>query len=242
MKKIAICDDNELQRQLLAEVLEEYYRRNFEKLELLEYDKGEALIFDAKDEEYDVDLIFLDICMPGMDGMDTAKALRELHCCAEIVFLTATAEYALEGYDVQAAGYLVKPIDINKLNHLLRHIFWREQRKRIEVKCGKQYRYPFINDIVYIESFKHQAIIHLVDGSTIKTIEKISTLKAQIDDVRFIQCHQSYLINMSYIADIQKNVILADGEEIPLSIRRKTEVIERYHQFFIQSRERDTQN
>lgn len=237
MKKIALCDDNALQRQLLAEILEEYYRRNCEKLELLEYDNGEALIFDAEDEEYDVDLIFLDICMPGMDGMDTAKTLREMHCGAEIVFLTVTADYALEGYEVQAAGYLVKPIDVKKLNYLLRHIFWREQKKRIEVKCGKQYRYPFINDIIYIESFRHQAIIHLADGSSIKTIEKISTLKERIDDLRFIQCHQSYLVNMSYIADIQKNVIMGDGKEIPLSVRRKMEVVESYHQFFAQSME-----
>ena len=235
MKKIAICDDNALQRQLLAEILEEYYRRNREKLELLEYDNGEALIFDAEDEEYDVDLIFLDICMPGRDGMDTAKTLRELHCSAENVFLTATADYALEGYDVQAAGYLVQPVDVKKLDHLLRHIYWREQRKRIEVKCGKQYRYPFINDIIYIESFKHQAIIHLAGGSSIKTIEKISTLKERIDDFRFIQCHQSYLVNMNYITDIRKNVILENEKEIPVSVRRKTEVTESYHRFFNQT-------
>lgn len=233
MKKIVICDDNTLQRQLLAEILEEYYRRNCEKLELLEYDNGEALIFDAEDEEYDVDLIFLDICMPGMDGIDTAKKLRELHCGAEIVFLTATADYALEGYEVQAAGYLVKPLNARKLNHLLRHIFWREHRKRIEIKCGKQYRYPYVSDIMYIESSNHKATIYLADGNKINTIEKISTLKERIDDLHFLQCHQSYLVNMNYIADIQENVILRNGKEIPVSARRKRETIETYHRYFV---------
>lgn len=233
MKKIAICDDSELQRQLLAEILREYYRRNFEKLILVEYDCGETLVADVEDDECDVDLVFLDIYMPGMNGMETARKLRTLKCDADIVFLTATADYALAGYDVQAAGYLVKPVDMKKLMVLLRHIFWREQRKRIEIKCGRQYRYPYISDIMYIESSNHKAIIYLADGSRMDTIEKISTLKERIDDLHFLQCHQSYLVNMHYIADIQENVILSDGKEIPISARRKRETIETYHQYFI---------
>lgn len=149
MKKFAICDDNELQREILVTVLEEYYRRNNEKVELTEYISGEALIDDVKDDECDAHLIFLDICMPGIDGINTAKKLRELKCRAEIVFLTATAEYALEGYDVQAAGYLVKPIEEYKLKNILRHVFWKQRQKRIEIKCGRQYRYPAINDIMW---------------------------------------------------------------------------------------------
>lgn len=234
MKKIAICDDNELQRQMLAEILKEYCRRNYEKLELLEYNCGESLIFDVEDDECDVDLIFLDICMPGIDGMYTARRLRELNCNIEIVFLTATPDYALAGYDVQATGYLVKPIDRKKLDALLRHIFWREHRKRIEIKCGKQYRYPYISDIMYIESSNHKAMLHLADETQISTIEKLSTLKERIDDSHFLQCHQSYLVNMNYIADIRKNIILSDGKEIPISARRRTETIETYHQFWEQ--------
>lgn len=232
MKKIAICDDNELQREILATVLEEYYRKNNEKVELTEYISGEALIDDVKEDECDAHLIFLDICMPGIDGMDTAKKLRELNCLAEIVFLTATADYALEGYDVQAAGYLVKPIEEYKLKDILRHVFWKQRQTRIEIKCGRQYRYPAINDIMYIESSNHKAIICLADGSRISTIEKISTLKERINDSHFLQCHQSYLVNMNYIVDIDKNVILSNGKEIAISVRRKSETIEAYHQYF----------
>ena len=232
MKRIAICDDSELQRQLLAEILKAYYNRNDEKLELWEYSSGEALIADVEDDECNVELIFLDIQMPGMNGIDTAKKLRTLKCSAEIIFLTATDDYALEGYDVQAAGYMIKPIDVNKLKNLLRHIFWTEQRERIEIKCGKQYRYPYINDIMYIESSNHKAFIYLADGSQMTTIEKISTLKAQINDSNFLQCHQSYLVNMRYIADIDQCIILSNGKKIPISVRRKTETIETYHQFF----------
>ncbi len=148
MKKIAICDDNALQRELLTEILQSFYRRSCEKLDIMEYDCGEALIMDVEEEEWEVDLLFLDIQMPGINGIETARRLRELECSTKIVFLTATADYALEGYDVQASGYLVKPVDQRKLCDLLQHIFWKTQRKRIEIKCGRQYRYPCCGDII----------------------------------------------------------------------------------------------
>ena len=234
MKRIAICDDSKLQRQLLVETLKEYYRRNHEQLFLIEYDSGESLVLDVEEEECEVDLIFLDIYMPGMNGMDTAKKLRELKCTTEIVFLTATDDYALAGYDVQASGYLLKPIDMNKLTTLLRNIFWGEYRKRIEIKYGKKYRYPYISDIMYIESSNHKAILYFADGNQLETMEKLSTLKERLDDDHFLQCHQSYLVNMNYIADIRRNVVLDNGKEIPISVRRKKETIETYHQFFVE--------
>lgn len=107
-----------------------------------------------------------------------------------------------------------------------------ELKKRIEVKCGKQYRYPFTSDIMYIEGVAHKATFFLVDGSTISTIEKISTLKERIGGESFLQCHQNYLVNMAYIADIQKEVHMTNGKKIPISVHRRTETIELYHQFF----------
>lgn len=234
MKRIAICDDNEIERQILKEMLKMYSSRTHQQVELTEYSCGEQLIVDVEEDDCYVDLIFLDIYMSGINGMDTAKKLRALHCNAEIVFLTGTTEYAIEGYEVGAAGYLLKPVDMKKLVTLLNHIFWTRLEQRIEVKCGKQYRYLFIKDIMYVEGVAHKATFYLNDGSTISTIEKISTLKERIGDEYFLQCHQSYLVNMVYIADIQKEVHLTNGKKIPVSVRRRTETIELYHQFFTQ--------
>lgn len=234
MKKIAICDDNELQRQLLTELLAEYCRRIHQKIEIVEYNCGETLIADMEEEEFHAELLFLDINMPGMNGMETAKKLRTLNCDTEIVFLTITGEYALESYEVWAAGYLVKPISMGKLSSILHHVFGMELRKRIEIKTHKQYRYPYVSDIMYIEGSGHKATLHLTNGSQITTMEKISTLKEKMDDPHFHQCHQSYLVNMEYIADIQKEVILVDEKKIPISARRRTETIQVYHQFFEQ--------
>lgn len=97
---------------------------------------------------------------------------------------------------------------------------------------GKQYRYPYLSDIMYIEGEAHKATLHLVDGSQLSTIEKISLLKERLGDDCFLRCHQSYLVNMDYIADIQKDIIMEDGQIIPVSVRRRTETIAYYHKFF----------
>ena len=128
MKQIAICDENEIERQMLAEILKEYCSKIHQQVELTEYSCGEQLIMDVEEDECHAELIFLDIHMPGMNGMDTAKKLRELHCDTEIVFLAGTAKYAMDGYEVEAVGYLVKPLDVKKLGALLDHIFRMEQK------------------------------------------------------------------------------------------------------------------
>ena len=233
MKRIAICDDSEIERQIFSEMLKEYWRMLHRQVEIVEYNNGEALIADVEEDECHVELIFLDIYMTGINGLETARKLRKLNCSANIVFLTGTAEYALESYEVGASGYLVKPVDKKKLSALLNQIFCMELHKRIEVKCGRQYRYPYVSDIMYIEGAAHRATLFLADGSRISTIEKRSTLKERSGDEIFMQCHQSYLVNMVYIADIQKEVLMTNQKKIPVSARRRTETIQLYHQFFM---------
>ena len=138
----------------------------------------------------------------------------------------------MASYDVGAAGYLLKPIDIKRLAALLHRIFCGDLHRRIEIKCGKQYRYPFINQILYIEGSGHKATLCLADGSRFETLEQFSTLKELLHDDCFVQCHQSYLVNMNYIADIQKEIYMANGDTLPISARRKAQMIESYHRFF----------
>lgn len=232
MKRVAICEDNEIEAELLRELLVAYFRRFGIKAEIFIYYSGETLVADVEEKYADVELIFLDIYMDKLNGMETAKKLRELHCDAEIVFLTATTKYAVESYDVNAAGYLVKPIDMRKIVQFLDRIFDRDIQRRIEIKSGRQFRYPYINGIVYMDSRGHYVMLHMNDGSTIQTLQKISELQKIIDDDRFLYCHQSYLVNMDYISDIQREIYLRDGTCIPISARRKKEVKDIYHRYF----------
>ncbi len=131
MKRIAICEDNEIEAELLRELLVAYFRRFGIKAEIFIYYSGEALVADVEENFMDAELIFLDIYMDKLNGMETARKLRELHCDSEIIFLTATTKYAIESYDVNAAGYLLKPIDMDRIAQILDRIFYREVHRRI---------------------------------------------------------------------------------------------------------------
>lgn len=232
MRKIAICDDSKLDRQLLKLVIQTYFENNEEEFTIFEYESGDALLADIEEGYIEVELLFLDIIMNGTNGMDIARKLRNIQFKSPIVFLTAHANYAVESYEVRAAGYLLKPYDVNKLTELLDEILQRSIQKRIAVKVKRQYRYIEIEDIMYIESDKHVLTIHLKDNKIIQTTEKLSELEKIINLKRFIRCHQSYLVNMDYIKDAKNDFILTNNERIPIRIRGRKEIVEIYHKYY----------
>ena len=90
-----------------------------------------------------------------------------------IIFLTASPDYAIESYEVQASGYLLKPFSEEKLMKLLNMILKTDMKRRVAIKNRRQYRYPYTDDIVYIDSDKHNVTLHLSDGSEIVTVDKL---------------------------------------------------------------------
>ena len=231
MRKIAICDDSKLDRQLLKVVIQIYFENNEEEFKIFEYELGDNLL-----DDIEVELLFLDIIM---NGMKIARKLRDIQFKAPIIFLTAHADYAVESYEVYVAGYLLKPYDTNKLTLLLDEVLQRSVQKRIAVKVKKQHRYLEINDIMYAESDKHVLNIHLKDSRVIQTTEKLSELKKTINSKRFIRCHQSYLVNMNYIKDAKTDFILSNDIRIPIRVRGRKEIIERYHKYYSSERMND---
>lgn len=231
MRKIAICDDSKLDRQLLKVVIQTYFENNEEEFKIFEYELGDNLL-----DDIEVELLFLDIIM---NGMKIARKLRDIQFKAPIIFLTAHADYAVESYEVYVAGYLLKPYDTHKLTLLLDEVLQRSVQKRIAVKVKKQHRYLEINDIMYVESDKHVLNIHLKDSRVIQTTEKLSELKKTINSKRFIRCHQSYLVNMDYIKDAKTDFILSNDIRIPIRVRGRKEIIERYHKYYSSERMND---
>ena len=101
------------------------------------------------------DLIFLDIYMGGITGMDTAKELRQLGASAPVIFLTTSPDFAVESYEVNAAGYLLKPIQLEKLSALISHLLTSVERPRVCIQSGRRRRYVFLDDILFAESDNH---------------------------------------------------------------------------------------
>lgn len=232
VRKIAICDDSKLDRQLLKVIIQTYFENSKEEFSIFEYESGDALLADIEEGYLEIELLFLDIIMNGTNGMEIARKLRNIDFKLPIVFLTAYADYAVESYEVHASGYLLKPYDVNKLTKLLDEVLQKNIQERIAIKVKRQYRYIIIDDIMYIESNKHVLNIYLNNGESIQTVEKLNELEKMINLKRFIRCHQSYLVNMDYIKDAKTDFILINNTKIPIRVRGRKEIIEKYHKYY----------
>lgn len=233
MKRIVLCDDVELERQILKELLTLYFEEKGEEISVIEYESGEALITDVEEGCLEADLLFLDIFMRDMNGMETARKLRKMNRKVPIVFLTSSPDFAIESYEVQASGYLLKPYDVEKIKELTSRLLKDDSKRRVAVKCKRQYRYLYTDDIMHIDSDRHTVTIHMSDGAEIVTQEKLGDLETRIGEARFLRCHQSYLVNMDYIRDAQDDFLLSDGTTVPVRVRGRKEMIDEYHDYFM---------
>lgn len=165
---IALCDDREAERKAVCRLLCSMtkLRQDF-RLEVIEYGSGESLLLDLETDRWDFQLVLLDIVMKPLSGMETARQIRAMGRNVPIAFLTTSPDYALESYDVGAAGYLLKPVAQEKLAALLRKVLTPPDKPRVCVQAGRRRRYLFLEEIAFAESDNHSIRIHLTDGEKV---------------------------------------------------------------------------
>lgn len=212
--RIAVCDDEELFRIEFKSVLDKV-------LINAEYDidtfSGGSSLYEAFLKN-PFDLVFLDIEMPGIDGITLAKRLRVVSENVQIVFLTSHIEYALEGYEVNALRYLVKPVDMNKLSEVLKYIQDKKNNSRqIMIKQEGEDIVIDISDIIYMESMDKNVRI-VTSKSEYITRYNISDYEEELKNSGFLRIHRGYLISLSKVKKIVKNDVVMDGDiSLPVS-------------------------
>ena len=212
--RIAVCDDEELFRIEFKSVLDKV-------LINAEYDidtfSGGSSLYEAFLKK-PFDLVFLDIEMPGIDGITLAKRLRAVSENVQIVFLTSHIEYALEGYEVNALRYLVKPVDMNKLSEVLKYIQDKKNNSRqIMIKQEGEDIVIDISDIIYMESMDKNVRI-VTSKSEYITRYNISDYEEELKNSGFLRIHRGYLISLSKVKKIVKNDVVMDGDiSLPVS-------------------------
>lgn len=212
--RIAVCDDEELFRIEFKSVLDKV-------LINAEYDidtfSGGSSLYEAFLKN-PFDLVFLDIEMPGIDGITLAKRLRAVSENVQIVFLTSHIEYALEGYEVNALRYLVKPVDMNKLSEVLKYILDKKNNSRqIMIKQEGEDIVIDISDIIYMESMDKNVRI-VTSKSEYITRYNISDYEEELKNSGFLRIHRGYLISLSKVKKIVKNDVVMDGDiSLPVS-------------------------
>jgi DNA-binding LytR/AlgR family response regulator len=169
-----------------------------------------------------VDVCFLDIIMPNTNGITLAKKLRANNFAGEIVFLTATNDFAHESYSVKAFDYLLKPItceNVKKVMSALQNLWAKADKNGLLVKTQGARRFIAFRDISYIEATAHYTNINLLDASIVEAHIAFSEMaKHLLPDSRFAQCHRSYMLNLNEIITIKKDeAIMKNDKKVPIS-------------------------
>lgn len=225
MIKIAICDDEEIYLKNYSDMISRIKKIYGYDIEVLKFYSGEELINTLTVKNTNIDIIFLDIIMKGIDGIETAKRIRELNITSEIIFLTNSKEYALEGYEVKAFNYIIK--NSNNMEDKIKEAIKYSYEKLDEyfiVSNQSGIEKIRLNQIVYIESNKRKIVINTLNGKY-EMYEKLDDSYQTLKYKGFLKCHRSYIINQDFIKKIEsKDIVTSTGERVPIS-RSKIEEI-----------------
>lgn len=214
---IIVCDDEKIFREQVRTQVEQF----FGKLDCncLEYSDGTAVI-EAFQNGIPMDVVFLDIEMPKLEGIATAKQLRTLGCEALILFLTNHIEMAMDGYEVAAFRFLAKPIVKEKLDKALADL--KEElleKKKMVIHFDGEDVVIVLDDIVYIEAMNNYISIVLEQGEyTIR--KKLSNMENELSELtdKFFRIHRGYLVNLAHVKKYHgKEVVLTGDVTLPIS-------------------------
>jgi two-component system response regulator LytT len=205
--RIAICDDEEHFRHWMRDQVETILQEKGVEFALDIFPSGETLLSYLKENQPGFDLIFLDILMGGLTGIEVAKKIREQTKGISLVFTTSTDQFVFDGYDVQALQYLLKPVDPIKLEQVIQ----RDLKKRLESKHFQfqikttSYHIPF-DDILYFES-ELKATKLITASTTYRLPNPISEVEARLPKFIFCRNHRGFIANLKHVTEINRKYL-----------------------------------
>lgn len=217
MVNIGICDDEAPMRRSLRAPLEQKLQLMGVVYQIFEYDSGEALMSHPESEWPDI--LFLDIEMRGLSGMDTARSLRKRDSRTLLIFVTAYPDFVFQGYEVHAFHYILKPYDEHKIQNVLEQALKelgksQEQYFTLEQKSGIS-KIP-LKTILAFSSDKRKIVISMADGSRLDFYGKLDSVEHDLPDY-FVRCHNRHLVNLNHVTTLEKNCCVCGALQFPVS-------------------------
>lgn len=220
---IAVVDDEKAIREHICSLIE----KQRPKSRVESYAAGEELLASGKR----FDIVFLDIQMDGMSGIETAGRLREMQTEAVLIFITASREYVFDALDLYAFQYLLKPVDEKKFAEVLERAAAEAGKKKEKKRLFIKARNLTLDqaDILYIESKAKKVEIHtLAVRQSIEIYATMEELEAQLGE-EFYRCHRAYIVNMEHIAEYGRDSItLTNGDTVYLAKKKYGEFVKAY--------------
>ncbi len=222
MIHIAICDDEKYMSDHIRAMASDFFRKKNREIQLRTFLSGEDLLnYDGQ-----IDILFLDIQMKGMDGLETARKLRADKFRGFLIFITVLKEMVFQSFEVQAYDYLVKPVDEKQFGKTMERLYTSMQNASEDsllVQQGYERRIVPKDEIVFCEIIDRKIYLNLTSGEVVDYYERIENLESKLDS-HFFRCHRSYLINLKHLKGYKNGTAYMDnGKEVPVSRLRSKE-------------------
>lgn len=231
MVSIAIVEDEKSQVQVIKKLLAKFFSEKHLDCVIDVYSNGVEFL-EHFDEKYDI--VMMDIEMPVLDGMETARKIRKINSSVIIIFVTNMAQFAINGYEVDAMGFLLKPVSYFGLSMILQKALNSlSKRNSVDILVRSRQGLTVIpsSALFYVEVQKHDLFYYTESGSvscrgTLKDIEE------KLRKVNFVRCNNCYLVNMKFIVSIDMNTVCLPKKELQISRSKKKEFLEAVMKYF----------
>ena len=222
MIHIAICDDEKRMSDHIRAMASDFFRKKNREIHFRTFLSGEELLsYDGQ-----IDILFLDIQMKGMDGIETARKLRNSKFRGFLIFITVLKEMVFQSFEVQAYDYLVKPVEEKQFEKTMERLYTSMQNASEDsllVQKGYEGRIIREEEIVFCEIIDRKIYLNLASGEVVDYYERIENLETKLGS-HFFRCHRSYLINLKHLKGYKNGTAYLDnGKEVPVSRLRSRE-------------------
>ncbi len=220
MYRIAVVEDEEAYRTQVQAYISQYGQEHGLSFSVMTYTDGQEIV---DDNEHHFDIIFFDIEMAQLNGMDAAKTIRQKDSDVVIVFITNMAQYAIEGYSVGALDFVLKPIDYYGFAFRLERAIGRVRKKgtlEIAVTTAGGIKKLDSGNIYYVEIENRFLHYHTTEGEYMQR-GTMQSAEEMLRDYHFVKCNHWYLVNLKYVTEIEDNVVCVAGSRLEISRRNR---------------------
>lgn len=229
MLLIAIVDDEPKDSEALSQLVNAYFQQN--KQAYMIHVFNSALDFIRSTDNHDI--VFMDIRMEKLDGLEVARIMRKINTDSVLIFVTHMAQLAIKGYEVDALDFIVKPADQFSINYVL-----DKALKRLEsvystvfaLKTSSGIVSISSNDIYFVEVFDHNLVYHTSKGD-FDVRGRLSDVMKKLDEKRFIMCNRSYVVNLRHVSSITGDCLVVEGHQISISKSHRKEIMQHFSNF-----------